>query len=190
MRATLGFVAAGLVLGLVGTAGAQALGEAKPDATFNAWDVFVQASPRQCFAVSRATSVKARRDGKDQEVRRGEPPSADFRGILYVSFYPETDPAQRGVVSYNAGYALGPERAPVARVGDRNFDLAPGDAATGMDEWAWAIDPKQDEELVRAMKAGSEAVLTARSSRGTEVSDTFSLKGFTAAVDEADKRCR
>lgn len=56
--------------------------------------------------------------------------------------------------------------------------------------WAWSVDGGQDEDLVRAMKAGAEAVMTARSSRGTEVSDTFSLKGFTAAFDEADKRCR
>jgi len=42
---------------------------------------------------------------------------------------------------------------------------------------------------VTAMKRGSEAVLTARSARGTKTQDTFSLLGFTAALDEAAKRC-
>ena len=39
------------------------------------------------------------------------------------------------------------------------------------------------------MKRGKEAVLTARSARGTQTKDTFSLLGFTAALDDARKRC-
>ena len=39
------------------------------------------------------------------------------------------------------------------------------------------------------MKRGAEAVLTARSARGTQTKDTFSLLGFTAAIEDADKRC-
>ena len=40
------------------------------------------------------------------------------------------------------------------------------------------------------MKRGVDAVLTARSSRGTQTKDTFSLLGYTAAVEEAEKRCQ
>ena len=39
------------------------------------------------------------------------------------------------------------------------------------------------------MKRGTEAVLTARSERGTQTKDTFSLLGFTAAIEDAEKRC-
>jgi hypothetical protein len=39
------------------------------------------------------------------------------------------------------------------------------------------------------MKRGATATLTARSSRGTITKDTFSLSGYTAAVDDAAKRC-
>ena len=39
------------------------------------------------------------------------------------------------------------------------------------------------------MKAGSEAILTGQSGRGTVTRDTFSLLGFTAAVEEAASRC-
>ena len=34
-----------------------------------------------------------------------------------------------------------------------------------------------------------DAVLTARSARGTQTKDTFSLMGFSAAVEDAEKRC-
>jgi hypothetical protein len=39
------------------------------------------------------------------------------------------------------------------------------------------------------MKRGAKAVITAQSERGTVTKDTFSLKGFTAAVTDAEKRC-
>ncbi len=39
------------------------------------------------------------------------------------------------------------------------------------------------------MQRGVDAVLTARSQRGTQTRDTFSLLGFSAAMDEAAARC-
>ncbi|NCV18636.1 MAG: hypothetical protein EBW42_07685, partial [Rhodobacterales bacterium] len=47
-----------------------------------------------------------------------------------------------------------------------------------------------DKKMVQAMKRGAKATLTGRSSRGTKTEDTFSLKGFTAAVEDASKRCK
>ena len=47
-----------------------------------------------------------------------------------------------------------------------------------------------DKEIITAMKRGAKAVITGRSSRGTKTEDTFSLKGFTAAVEDASKRCK
>ena len=40
------------------------------------------------------------------------------------------------------------------------------------------------------MKRGASAVVTARSGRGTQTKDTFSLQGFTAAMTEAETRCK
>ena len=57
-------------------------------------------------------------------------------------------------------------------------------------EWAWPASTSDDAKIIAAMKRGSNAVLTARSGRGTVTKDTFSLLGFTAALDEAEKRCQ
>ncbi len=57
-------------------------------------------------------------------------------------------------------------------------------------EWAWPASDSDDAKIIAAMKRGSKAVLTARSSRVTQTNDTFSLLGFTAALDEAEKRCK
>jgi hypothetical protein len=56
-------------------------------------------------------------------------------------------------------------------------------------EWAWPPSPSDDAKIVVAMKRGAKAVITAQSERGTVTKDTFSLKGFTAAVTDAEKRC-
>lgn len=57
-------------------------------------------------------------------------------------------------------------------------------------EWAWPASPEADATLLAAMKAGTQATLTARSGKGTQTKDTFSLRGFTAAMTEAEARCK
>ena len=57
-------------------------------------------------------------------------------------------------------------------------------------EWAWARSNDDDTRIISAMKKGARAVLTARSSRGTKTQDTVSLIGFTAAVEDTEKRCK
>ena len=37
---------------------------------------------------------------------------------------------------------------------------------------------------------GADAVITGVSTRGTTTTDTFSLRGFTAAINEARKLCK
>mgnify|MGYP000007867722 FL=1 len=39
------------------------------------------------------------------------------------------------------------------------------------------------------MKRGSSAIITGVSKRGTKTRDTISLMGFTAALEDAEKRC-
>ena len=54
---------------------------------------------------------------------------------------------------------------------------------------AWPATPADDQKIVTAIKRGADAVITARSSRGTQTKDTFSLLGATAMIEEAEKRC-
>ena len=57
-------------------------------------------------------------------------------------------------------------------------------------EWAWPGSAEDDAKLLAALKAGTNATLTARSGKGTQTKDTFSLRGFTAAMEDAGKRCQ
>lgn len=139
-----------------------------------AWSVFVASDPTECFSVSAPTTTVNSRDGQPVEVNRGE-----IR--LFVTFRPGAD--VRGEVSFTGGYPFADDSTVALEVGDSRFDLfTDGD-------WAWPASDSDDTQIAAALKRGADAKLTARSGRGTQTEDTFSLFGFTAAMDEAQKRC-
>ena len=138
------------------------------------WSVFVEDSPTQCWIVSTPRETVNTRDGRAVAVQRGEI-------LLFVSFWPEQD--RMGEVSFTGGYPFADGSTVEMRIGANSFQLF----TEG--EMAWAASSEVDGEVVGAMRAGAEAVLTAVSSRGTQTQDTFSLLGFTAAVEDAESRC-
>jgi hypothetical protein len=135
-------------------------------ATSTAWSVFEERDPRECWAVSAPTETVNTRDGRVVAVRRGD--------ILLMTFF-RPGAGVQGQVTFTGGYPFAPGSTVNMRVGD---------------EWAWPATPEDDGKILAAMKRGVDAVLTARSARGTQTKDTFSLLGYTAAVDEAEKRCK
>lgn len=142
------------------------------------WSVFVAGNPRECYIVSPPTSSAARRNGATVEVTRG-----DIR--LFVAFRPGEGIANE--VSFTGGYPFR-EGSPVTlEVGSSSFNMGPG--AGDANEWAWTA-PEDDANAVSAMRRGANATVTGVSSRGTTTVDTFSLMGFTAAVQDAEARCR
>lgn len=144
-------------------------------ATNDDWTVFVEDSPKECFAASKPVKTVNTRDGKPVEVRRGD--------IMLFVFYKPGDNV-KGQVTFTGGYPFAPGSTVDLKIGDRSYKMF------SKGEWAWPESAAQDAKIVAAMKRGADAKLTARSARGTKTEDTFSLIGFTAAVDEAAKRCK
>lgn len=140
------------------------------------WSVFVEENPKECWGVSAPKDWTASRGGSDvtSSVRRG-----DIR--LFVTFRPGSGAA--GEVAYTGGYPFSSDRPAVLEVGGNEYEMFTDG------EWAWPASAEEDSELVAALKAGSEATITAISSRGTTTRDTFSLMGFTAAMEDAEQRC-
>lgn len=138
------------------------------------WAVFVEDDPQECWGVSAPMSTTNTREGRTVQVRRGDTQ-------LFVVFRPDSD--VRGEITFTGGYPFRPNSTVTLRVGSDSYDLF----TEG--EWAWPQGETQDQEIVAAMKRGAEAVLVGTSARGTQTEDTFSLIGFTAAMDEAEARC-
>ena len=95
-------------------------------------------------------------------------------------------PAEKiiGEINFMAGYPLKDKSTVKVIIGDKTFSLFIKDSD------AWAKDAKTDTAIVRAMIRGAKMTLKGTSTRGTGTTDTFSLKGFTAAYKAASKACK
>ena len=56
-------------------------------------------------------------------------------------------------------------------------------------DMAWAVDDKTDRDIAKAIRGGSKMVVKGTSSRGTKTTDTFSLRGSSAAHDAISREC-
>ncbi len=166
----IGLVAA---LGLASAAAAQENSSNRVSANTD-WSVFVESDPNECWAVSAPKETLNTRDGNVVDVRRGD--------IRLIVFYRPSENVT-GQVMFTGGYPFASESTVSVQIGDDTFQMFT------QDETAWPATPEDDAKFVAAMKRGANAVLTARSGRGTQTQDTFSLLGFTAAVEEAARRC-
>ncbi|MDV4144752.1 MULTISPECIES: invasion associated locus B family protein [Shimia] len=139
------------------------------------WSVFVENEPKECWAVSTAKETVNTKEGRVVAVRRSDI-------LMMVVFRPSVNVS--GQVGFTGGY-------PFAKGSTVNLDVDGTDFELFTEgEWAWPASTAEDAKIVTAMKRGAKAVLTARSSRGTKTVDTFSLLGFTASVEDAEKRCK
>ena len=156
-----------------GLTAAQAQESRNVVATEGDWTVFAADNPKQCWAVSPPKSTVNTKDGQEVEVTRG-----DIR--LYVGYRP----GQEGEVSFSGGYPFAPDSTVEVDIGGTKFNLF----TEG--ESAWTGSPSEDGKVIGALRAGSSAVITGRSARGTTTKDTFSLSGITAATNTAQERCK
>ena len=89
-----------------------------------------------------------------------------------------------GQVAFSGGYPFANGSTVSVDISGTTFELF----TEG--EWAWPATAADDAKMVTAMKRGANAVLTAVSTRGTSTKDTFPLLGFTAACEDAERRCQ
>lgn len=162
----------------VGLAATSAVGQESTNrvATLTDWNVFVEpkeGTPTECWGVSKPKETVNVRDGQPVAVSRSDI-------LLFVTYRPGKAPE----VSFTGGYPFASGSTVDVTIGGATYQLF----TEG--EWAWTGSPDDDAKLLAEMKKGESAVLKARSGRGTETTDTFSLLGFSAAIDDAAKRCQ
>lgn len=163
------------LLGMTLALGATALQAQESDnrvATMTDWSVFAEESPKECWGVSSPKETVNTKDGNPVQVRRGDI-------LLFVTFRPGAS----GEISFAGGYPFAGGSTVKLDVDGTVYDLITDG------EWAWPGTKDDDAAILSALKKGTTAVLTAKSGKGTQTKDTFSLRGFTAAMEDAAKRC-
>lgn len=139
------------------------------------WSVYEDADPKECWAVAAPEETVNTRDGRVVTVTRSQ--------MLLMTFY-RPGAGVDAQVTFTGGYPFANGSTVNLNVDGTQFELIT------QGEWAWPENKSEDAKIVAAMKRGASAIVTARSSRGTQTKDTFSLTGFTAAVNEAQSRCK
>ncbi len=133
------------------------------------WDVF--ANKKANASVCYIASVPTKASHKEK------------RGDIYVLVTRRKDEGFKDVVSFHQGYPLKDKTDVMVNIGKADFKLF------GSNETAWAYETKDDVRLVKMMKAGSTMTVKGTSTRGTNTTDSYSLKGISAALKELKKAC-
>ena len=82
------------------------------------------------------------------------------------------------------GYEFKPNSEASVAVGGANFaDVHPEGRRLGQERG-------RRSQVLDTMRKGADVVIKATTSRGTQTTDTFSLKGIAQAVDRAAQECK
>ena len=156
-------------------AAAAAAGGAEPSliGQYGTWGAYT-AMPngrKVCFALAKPSSSKT------------NPPNRP-RDPAYA--FVSTRPAEKVVneVSIMIGYALKPGSESSLEVGGSAYAMyTQGDGL-------WIKNAAEEERMVDAMRKSADATVMGVSAKGTETTDTFSLKGLGQALDRIAQDCK
>ncbi len=142
---------------------------------FGDWGAY-SATPggkKLCFALSKPTAMV------DNPPNRR---NASHGVYLFVSSRP-TDKVKAEVSVLIVNYVFKPAADASATVGGASFALYT------QNDGAWVKNAGDEPKLVDAMRKSADLVIKATSSRGTQTTDTFSLKGISQALDRVAQEC-
>ena len=104
------------------------------------------------------------------------------RGDNYILVY-RIIGSEENIVQIEAGYNYNLDKNIFVKIDNTTFEFY---STEDSPETAWT---KDDSEIIYAMKKGLDLILTGESTRGTITNDSYTLKGFTAAVNQLNKDC-
>ena len=109
-------------------------------------------------------------------------PNTKKRGENFILVY-KIIGSDENIVQVEAGYKYNLDKDIVVKIDNTSFTLYSTEDSS---ETAWTDN---DEKVIYAMKKGLELVLSGVSSRGTVTNDTYTLKGFTSAINKLNEDC-
>lgn len=91
---------------------------------------------------------------------------------------------EKNVVSVATGYAIKDKTPVTVAIKGKSFSLSPEG------NMAWTKDAATDDALVKEINAGSSMTVKGISARGTEITDTYNLKGGAEAFKTIMEECK
>ena len=124
-----------------------------------------------CFALAKPTSSQTNPPNRPRD------PAS-----LFISSRPAEK--VKDEVSIIIGYGFKPNSEATLGIGSASF------AMQTQNDGAWIKNAADEARLVEALRKGSDAVVKGNSARGTQTTDTFTLKGLSQAIDRIDQECK
>lgn len=140
------------------------------------WGAYT-ASPggrKVCFALSKPTAQT------DNPPNRRTAANAVY---LFVSTRPD-EKVNNEVSLLVTGYAFKANAEATMTIGGGGFPMYT------QNDGAWVKNAAEEARLIETMRKSADAVIKAQTSKGTQTTDTFSLKGISQALDRASQECR
>ena len=109
-------------------------------------------------------------------------PETKKRGENYILVY-KIIGSDQNIVQVEAGYQYNLDKDIIVKIDNTSFEFYSTEDSS---ETAWTDN---DEKVIYAMKKGLELVLIGQSNRGTMTKDTYTLKGFTSAINKLNEDC-
>ena len=109
-------------------------------------------------------------------------PKSKKRGDNYILVYKIVG-SDENIVQVEAGYKYNLDKNINVKIDKTIFKFY---STKDSSETAWTDD---DKKVIYAMKKGLDLILSGESTRGTVTKDTYTLKGFTVAINELNKSC-
>ena len=152
-----------------------AAGGAKPTllGQYGDWGAYtaLPAGKKVCFALAKPAA--------SETTPPGRPRNPSF---MFISTRPSDKVSNE--ISIIIGYPFKPSADATASVGSTAFPLYT------QQDGAWIKNAAEEANMVGAMRGGQTAVVKGVSAKGTQSSDTYSLKGLAQALDRTGQECK
>ena len=109
-------------------------------------------------------------------------PDTKKRGENYILVYKLIGSDEK-IIQIEAGYNYNLSADILVKIDQAEYGFYTTEDSS---DTAWTDN---DSEVIYAMKMGLELILNGESSRGTITNDTYTLKGFTAALNKLNEDC-
>jgi invasion protein IalB len=124
-----------------------------------------------CFALSKPKSSKTEPAGRKRD-----------QAYVFISTRPSEN--VKNEVSVIVGYPFKSAADATAEIGTAKFPMYT------QNDGAWIKNVAEEARMVDAMRKGADLTVKGTSSRGTQSTDQYSLKGLAQALERAEQECK
>ena len=140
------------------------------------WSTYVSDNSSRCLAATKAKNSYLSRNGEIVQARRGE---------VAIFTSAATDLAGGHTFGFSPGYLVSTSRPTTLFIDGLGFELKKSPNS----ELVVPLSPNENDRIIKALKAGREALIISHSPRGMTATDKFSLYGYSRTSQEASNLC-